>query len=58
MRTEVRALGADDAAPYQVLRLRSLQEHPEAFGSAYEDEVGRRWRRCRNGCGQPIITSR
>lgn len=41
MRTEVRALGADDAAPYQVLRLRSLQEHPEAFGSAYEDEVGR-----------------
>lgn len=39
--TEVRVLTVDAAAPYQALRLRSLQEHPEAFGSAYEDEVGR-----------------
>lgn len=39
--TAVRVLGVDNAAAYQVLRLRSLQEHPEAFSSSYEDEVGR-----------------
>ncbi|MBX3010924.1 MAG: GNAT family N-acetyltransferase [Caldilineaceae bacterium] len=41
MNTEIRVLTEADAAPYQALRLRSLQEHPEAFGSAYADEVGR-----------------
>lgn len=39
--TEVCVLEAEDAAVYQALRLRSLQEHPEAFGSSYEDEAGR-----------------
>lgn len=39
--TEVCLLGVEDAAVYQALRLRSLQEHPEAFGSSYEDEAGR-----------------
>lgn len=39
--TEVRVLSIEDAAAYQALRLRSLQEHPEAFGSSYEDEAGR-----------------
>ena len=39
--TEVRVIGPEAAAAYQALRLRSLQEHPEAFGSSYEDEAGR-----------------
>ncbi|MCE7981662.1 MAG: GNAT family N-acetyltransferase [Caldilinea sp. CFX5] len=37
----IRRLTPDDAAAYQPVRLRSLQEHPEAFGSAYEDELTR-----------------
>ncbi|MCX6043840.1 MAG: GNAT family N-acetyltransferase [Chloroflexi bacterium] len=32
-------LHAEDAQSVHALRLRSLREHPEAFGSAYEDEV-------------------
>jgi GNAT superfamily N-acetyltransferase len=35
----IRTVTPDDAAAYQAVRLRSLQEHPEAFGSAYEDEL-------------------
>jgi hypothetical protein len=34
----LRPLLATDAEAYQVLRLRSLQEHPEAFALALEDE--------------------
>jgi GNAT superfamily N-acetyltransferase len=34
----IRPLTEDDADLYQALRLRSLREHPEAFGSDYEDE--------------------
>ena len=34
----IRPLTATDAASYQPLRLRALQEHPEAFASAFEDE--------------------
>jgi L-amino acid N-acyltransferase YncA len=41
MRFQVCSVTADDAAAYQALRLRALQEHPEAFGSAYEDECTR-----------------
>jgi RimJ/RimL family protein N-acetyltransferase len=37
----VRVLQADDAAAFQVLRLRALREHPESFGSSYEEEEGR-----------------
>lgn len=37
----VRMLGGTDAATYQALRLRSLREHPEAFGAAPEDEEQR-----------------
>jgi|LakMenEpi03Aug12_release.lakeMendotaPanAssembly.Ray.scaffolds.fasta_scaffold301704_2 GNAT superfamily N-acetyltransferase len=37
----IRTVTPDDAAAYQAVRLRSLQEHPEAFGSAYEDELTR-----------------
>lgn len=37
----IRTVTPDDAAVYQAVRLRSLQEHPEAFGSAYEDERNR-----------------
>ena len=33
-------LTADDAAAYQALRLRGLQESPAAFGSTYQSEVG------------------
>lgn len=39
MSYQVRTLTADDAAAYQAVRLRALQEHPEAFGAAYEDEA-------------------
>jgi len=37
----VRVLQPDDAAAFQAVRLRSLKEHPEAFGSSYEEEVDR-----------------
>lgn len=35
---ELRLLEKTDAQTYHALRLRALQEHPEAFGAAYEDE--------------------
>jgi RimJ/RimL family protein N-acetyltransferase len=35
----VRRLTAADAAAYRELRLEGLQQHPDGFGSAYEDEV-------------------
>jgi len=41
MADQIRLLTTADAATYQALRLRSLQEHPEAFGSSYEDECQR-----------------
>lgn len=41
MNFTIRILTPDDAAAYQAVRLRSLQEHPEAFGAAYEDELTR-----------------
>ncbi len=41
MQTHLRTLTAADAAVYQTLRLRALQEHPEAFGSDYADEAVR-----------------
>jgi len=41
MNTNLHVLIASDAAAYQTLRLRSLQEHPEAYGSDYSDEVTR-----------------
>jgi ribosomal protein S18 acetylase RimI-like enzyme len=37
----IRQLTADDAAQYQALRLRGLQESPTAFSSSYSDEMGR-----------------
>jgi ribosomal protein S18 acetylase RimI-like enzyme len=36
---QIRALMGQDAAVYQSLRLQALQEHPEAFGSSYEEEA-------------------
>lgn len=36
---EIRTLTEDDAAEYQVVRLRSLQEHPEAFGAFVEGNL-------------------
>jgi ribosomal protein S18 acetylase RimI-like enzyme len=36
----VRVLTEADAAEFQALRLRSLKEHPEAFGSSFEAESG------------------
>lgn len=36
----IRALTPSDAAAFQALRLRGLQECPEAFASSYEEEVG------------------
>jgi GNAT superfamily N-acetyltransferase len=41
MQFEVRSLTSKDAAGFQVLRLRSLRESPEAFGSSYDEEVSR-----------------
>jgi ribosomal protein S18 acetylase RimI-like enzyme len=35
----VRALGVADADDYRRVRLEALRLHPEAFGSAYEDEA-------------------
>lgn len=37
----VRRLGPDDAALYQALRLRGLEEHPEAFTSSAQEERAR-----------------
>lgn len=34
----IRVLTEEDAAALQAVRLRSLREHPEAYGAAYEDE--------------------
>lgn len=39
MSYQIRVLTPDDAAMYQSIRLRALQEHPEAFGASYEDEA-------------------
>ena len=36
---QIRALAPSDASAYQSLRLRGLQECPEAFASSYEEEV-------------------
>jgi len=36
----IRALAPSDAPAFQALRLRGLQECPEAFASSYEEEVG------------------
>ena len=36
---KVRVLTAEDASVWQALRLAALRDHPEAFGSAYEDEL-------------------
>ena len=41
MQFEIRSLTSKDAAAFQVLRLRSLRESPEAFGSSYDEEVSR-----------------
>lgn len=37
----IRPLRSEDAEVFRALRLRSLQEHPEAFGASYEEEVTR-----------------
>jgi ribosomal protein S18 acetylase RimI-like enzyme len=39
MMYEIRALGVADADAYRRIRLDALRLHPEAFGSAYEDEA-------------------
>ncbi len=36
---QVRPLGASDVDAFRRVRLEALRLHPEAFGSAYEDEV-------------------
>ena len=36
---QIRRLTQNDGADYRALRLRAFQEHPEAFTSAYEEEV-------------------
>ena len=37
-RLNIRALTEDDAGDFRRLRLRALKEHPDAFGSSYEEE--------------------
>ncbi|MET0679005.1 MAG: GNAT family N-acetyltransferase [Bradyrhizobium sp.] len=37
----VRRLDAHDAAAYRDLRLEGLKNHPEAFGSSWQDETGK-----------------
>ena len=54
---EVRHVGADDWRVWRGIRLRSLREAPEAFGSTYEHEVGfaeQDWRD-RLGSGGPAV---
>jgi ribosomal protein S18 acetylase RimI-like enzyme len=41
MGIEIRQLTARDAPSFQAIRLRSLRESPEAFGSSYDEEVSR-----------------
>jgi ribosomal protein S18 acetylase RimI-like enzyme len=38
---QVRRLTGKDAAAFQALRLKGLREHPDAFGSSFEEEVDR-----------------
>jgi ribosomal protein S18 acetylase RimI-like enzyme len=38
---EIRELTTDDAVIYRDIRLRALKEHPEAFGSSYEESSKR-----------------
>jgi len=38
---EIRVLESADAEAFQALRLRGLRESPAAFGSTFEEEVGR-----------------
>lgn len=38
---QVRILSEQDAAAYQAMRLQSLQDHPEAFASSFEEEAQR-----------------
>ena len=37
----IKILHADDAAAFQTLRLKALQESPTAFGSSLAEEAGR-----------------
>jgi ribosomal protein S18 acetylase RimI-like enzyme len=39
MHVEIRSLTGADAWEFQALRLRSLRESPEAFGSSYDEEL-------------------
>ena len=38
---QVRRLTGKDAAAFQALRLKGLRDHPDAFGSSFEEEVDR-----------------
>ncbi|WP_157722152.1 GNAT family N-acetyltransferase [Tumebacillus avium] len=38
LQLHIRNLGPDDAAAFRQLRLRALQEYPQAFGSSFEEE--------------------
>lgn len=38
---QVRRLTGKDAAAFQELRLKGLRDHPDAFGSSFEEEVDR-----------------
>jgi len=38
---QVRRLTGKDGAAFQALRLKGLREHPDAFGSSFEEEVDR-----------------
>src|SRR5690349_364567 len=39
MPVEIRSLTGADAREFQALRLRSLRESPDAFGSSYDEEL-------------------
>ena len=53
---EVRILNAEDATAYQVVRLQSLQDHPEAFASSFEEEAQRTMEQVSQLLSSPSVT--
>lgn len=53
---QVRGLTEQDADAYQTIRLQSLQDHPEAFSSSYEEEAQRTTEEVSKSLTSPNVT--